>query len=103
MCCGHGGLIIYLYKDFTYNVRNDLYQTSDIWEGLFIDITGQSILNKLTLGNIYKPPKNNNNNTKYIADFISEITPILHTLTQENSYAILVGDFNIDLLKLNER
>ena len=35
--------------------------------------------------------------------FIDEITPSLHTLSKENSYSILVGDFNIDLLTLNER
>ena len=35
--------------------------------------------------------------------FIDEITLSLHTLSKENSYSILVGDFNIDLLKLNER
>ena len=57
---------------------------------------------KITLGNIYKPPKNNNSNTN-ITSFINEFSPLLHTLTQENSYSILAGDFNMDLLKLNER
>ena len=73
-----------------------------MWEGLFIDITGDTIVNKISLGNIYKPPKNNNNNQN-ITDFIHEITPIVHVLANENSYAILLGDFNIDLLKVNER
>ena len=35
--------------------------------------------------------------------FIDEITPSLHTLSKENSYSILEGDFKIDFLKLNER
>ena len=48
------------------------------------------------------PPKNNSNNQN-ISYFIDEITPSMHTLTKENSYSILAGDVNIDLLKLNER
>ena len=38
VCCGHGGLIIDLQSDFSYEIR-DLYVRSGIWEGLFIDIT----------------------------------------------------------------
>ena len=76
------------------------YKDSTLWEGLFIDIAGENIINKITLGNIYKPPKDNSNNQK-VSCFIYEITPSLHTLSKD--YSILVGDFNIDLLKLNER
>ena len=102
ICCGHGGLVIYLNNRYTHKLRSDLYKDSTIWEGLFIDIAGENIINKITLGNIYKPPKDNSNNQN-ISCFIDEITPSLHTLSKENSYSILVGDFNIDLLKLNER
>ena len=87
---------------YTHSLRSDLYKDSTIWEGLFIDIAGENIINKITLGNIYKLPKDNSNNQN-ISCFIDEITPSLHTLSKENSYSILVGDFNIDLLKLNER
>ena len=102
VCCGHGGLVIYLSNQYTHTLRSDLYKDLIIWEGLFIDITGENITNKITLGNIYKPPKNNSNNQN-ISCFIDEITPSLHTLSKENSYSILAGDFNIDLLKLNDR
>ena len=71
VCCGHGGLIMYLYSDFSYEIR-DLFARSDIWEGLFIDITAGQI----TLGNICKPSKENNNNAN-IESFINEIAPIL--------------------------
>ena len=102
VCCGHGGLVIYLSNQYTHTLRIDLYKDSIIWEDLFIDITGENIINKITLGNIYKPPKNNRNNQN-MSCFIDEITPSLHTLSKENSYSIVVGDFKIDLLKLNER
>ena len=102
MCCGHGGLILYLHNNFEHTIRNDLYTHSDIWEGLFIDITGENMLGKITLANIYKPPKNNNNNHN-ISCFIDELAPVLHTFNKTNALTILVGDFNIDLLKINER
>ena len=62
----------------------------------------ETVSKKITLGNIYKPPKNNNNNPN-ITTFINEFSPLLDTLSHENCYSILAGDFNMDLLKLNER
>ena len=35
--------------------------------------------------------------------FIEEISPIINTLQKENEYAAIVGDFNINLLQINER
>ena len=53
ICCGHGGLVIYLNNRYTHTLRSDLYKDSTIWEGLFIDIAGENIIKKITLGNIY--------------------------------------------------
>ena len=78
---GHGGLVIYLNNRYTHTFRSDLYKDSTIWEGLFIDIAGENIINKITLRNIYKPPKDNSNNQN-ISCFIDEITPSLHTLSK---------------------
>ena len=36
------------------------------------------------------------------ANFIAELTPILHYLSRSKSKAVIAGNFNIDLLKLNE-
>ena len=35
--------------------------------------------------------------------FIEDISPIINTLQKENKYAAIVGDFNINLLQINER
>ena len=43
ICCGHGGLIIYLHNTLSYELRN-IYTRSDTWEGLFIDIYCMSLL-----------------------------------------------------------
>ena len=69
ICCGHGGLIIYLHNTLSYELR-DIYTRSDTWEGIFIDITSDNFVNKITLGNIYRPPKDNNNTTN-IETFIN--------------------------------
>ena len=94
-CTRHGRLIIYLHGEYTYTLRN-MYTQSDVWEGLFIDVSGQNLRRPITIGNIYKPPHNNNNAN--IERFIEDISPIINTLQKENKYAAIVGDFNINLL-----
>ena len=42
LCCGHGGLVIYLNNRYTHTLRSDLYKDSTIWEGLFIDFAGEN-------------------------------------------------------------
>ena len=101
ICSKHGGLLIYLNNDFRYDQRT-LYKHSDIWEGLFIDVSGPSLNRPLTIGNIYRPPHDNNNNEN-ISKFIAELSPIIDLLQSENKYATVVGDFNINLLQINER
>ena len=100
-CTRHGGLIIYLHEEYTYKLRN-MYTQPDIWEGLFIDVSGQNLRRPITIGKIYKPPHNNNSNAN-IERFLEEISPIINTLQKENKYAAIVGDFNINLLQINER
>ena len=100
-CCGHGGLIIYLKDIFSYKIRS-LHDKSDLWEGLFIDITHETINNKITLGNIYRPPKHNNNNNT-VSSFLKELQPVVHQLSRDSSSVIITGDFNINLLEVNVR
>ena len=76
--------------------------TSDIWEGLFVDISRPELTKNIIISNIYRPPKFNNNNTT-IRNFIDEITPVLNNLQSKSCDVVLAGDFNIDLLKINER
>ena len=38
-----------------------------------------------------------------IETFIEKMSPIINTLQKENKYATIVGDFNINLLQINER
>ena len=100
-CSGHGGLLIYLHKRYSHVVRK-LYDSSDFWEGLFIDISGANLSKHITLGNIYRPPKLNNNDLS-ISTIIEEFAPILSKLGNEKSETIITGEFNIDQLKVYDR
>ena len=103
--CGRkGGLIIYLRDNYTYESR-DLYKTSTDWEGQFIDITHinkEKLTPKISLANVYRPPRNNYSDES-IDKFIKPMTDIILTLCKEKSTIITGGDFNIDLLMLNSK
>ena len=68
----------------------------------FIDVFNEHINKKITIGNIYRPPKFNNSNPT-IEDFMLELNPVIDKLSNENSYAIFTGDFKINLLEINTR
>ena len=101
ICSTKGGLFIYLHKQFDYILRN-LYSKSVWHEALYVDVTGNSLNRTITIGNIYRPPRGNNNNNS-VRHFLSEFSPVLHKLGREKSDTIICGDFNINLLKVNER
>ncbi len=52
------------------------------------------------MGNIYQPP---NHVIDSYNEFINELSPILNLLEKNNSEVIVSGDFNIDVLKLNDK
>ena len=76
-CSSHGGLLTYISE--RYNVTHrDLYTTSKLWEGLFLKISRDG-MKPLTLGNIYRPPRRNNNN-EVVQSFIAEFGPVIEKL-----------------------
>ena len=54
----------------------------------------------LVLGNIYRPPHNNNNQIN-INTFVTELDPMLSSLTNNRDDFLIAGDFNINLLQIN--
>ena len=84
-----------------YKILN-LYERSNIdplWEGQFIEICKVTSSKKLIIGNIYRPPNNTTGNYNY---FTEELSRVLAILTKSRSDVIIAGDFNIDMLKINE-
>ena len=52
------------------------------------------------MGNIYRPPKDNNENYKVLFD---ELALVLEKLQIMRNEVVIAGDFNIDLLQINEK
>jgi len=102
-CCASsskGGLIIYLQDRYEYEYKSKL-RNFDSWEGQIIHVKKGKYLNKsIDLANIYCPPKDLIEN---YTEFIQEFDIMLKTLEASKNEAIIAGDFNIDLLKLNDK
>ena len=99
-CSTKGGLVTYLHEKFDYEYKSRLTQF-ETWEGQIIHIKRGKILNKgINLVNIYRPPKDTID--KY-SEFTQEVGETLKVLASSNNEAIIAGDFNIDLLKINDR
>ena len=77
----------------------NMYENSEIWEGQFIEVTEIAKNKYIIIGNIYRPPPNTN---AVCQTFINEFIPILEHLQRDNREVIIAGDFNIDLLKIND-
>ncbi len=97
-CSIKGGLVIYLHNKFKINKLT--LNTFTTWEGQVIKITDGGLKKPITICDIYRPPRDTN---IYYRKFIQEIQPILTSLENENSECFITSDFNIDLLKLNEK
>ena len=101
ICSAHGGLCIYLNIKYDYKIKPDVYKTSDIWEGQFVEIRCSQCARTFILRNLfYRPPIDLNHNYQ---TFIDELTPVLNQLNKKNKEVVIAGDFNIDLLRLNEK
>ena len=91
-----GGIVgMFISSSISYSVRSDLNLfKEDILESISIETCLEG-KDKTIIGTIYKPPKKITKNLKpnYIQFFIK--------INKEKKDCILMGDFNIDLLKYN--
>ena len=101
ICAPTGGLITYVRNDFNATEMPSLYTYSSIFEAQFTEISGPLIKNKITVGNVYRRPKQNEN-IPLMTQFISQLRPIVNKLRKENSFSVLAGDYNLNLLKVGD-
>ena len=98
VCTRHGGLITYFKLSLKVTVLNELYQKSDLWEGMFFSIDN---LNKsVIIGNIYRPPRELLGSLR---NFIEELNKVIQHNIMKSKKIILLGDFNINILKITEK
>ena len=84
---------MFISSSINYSVRTDLNVfKEDILESIFIEASKEG-KDKIIIGTIYKPPSNNYD------DFETLLNSILQQIDKEKKTCILMGDFNIDLLK----
>ncbi len=99
-CCSKARLIISLHEKFKHVHRLKLNKYAT-WGGQVKEVKKGDILAKpIYIGNIYRPPKEN---VEFYNEFINEFSPILESFEMNNKEVIITGDFNIDLLKVNDK
>ena len=99
-CSAHGGVCMYIRSNIEYRVLN-VNVDRNLYDALFVEIVvknGNST-KRLVIGNIYRPPRNSAENYRL---FNLDLDRIFVTLNRTTDF-VLVGDFNIDLLKINEK
>ena len=94
---GKGGTRLYIDKNITYNLRNDL----NIYENKMVESTFIKTLNNkqknMIIGCVYKHPKYG------VSDFTNNhITPLLDKLCNETKDIMIMGDSNINLITYND-
>ena len=91
-----GGALMYISNRYSFIKRNDLsnslYASKDL-ESVFVEIIQKKKKN-IIVGTIYRHPGMplDNFNERYLS-------PLLDKISKENKTAVLLGDFNVDLLK----
>ena len=91
-----GGVLLYVSNSFAFKPRLDLsqlmYQSKNL-ESVFVEIIVPKKTN-IIVGTIYKHPDMSFNS--FNSEFLE---PLLHKVKHESKQTILLGDFNVDLLK----
>ena len=95
-----GGVDIYIRKDFSYCINYNISVDNNDCESLFIEILNKSPNNKhqprrnIIVGVIYRHPGH------CYSAFQDKLCHVIQELNQTNSF-FLVGDYNIDVSKIN--
>ena len=98
-CSQKGGLMIYLNKKYSYDKMYTLnmYKT---WEAQVIEVYGGGLSKNIIMSNVYRPP---NDIIDCYREFMDEFFPVLSKFDHSNKEILLSGDFNINLLLVNEK
>ncbi len=98
-CTSAGGLMIYLHENFNYTKKLSLKY--DTWEGQVIQVKkGEHLSKSIILGNIYRRTLYLN---EHYTKFTTEFSPHLLRLGSNNTDVIFTGDYNINLLDINDK
>ena len=93
-----GGLITYVDVHFRYEIILNINEYAN-WEGQIIKVSGGGLPKSVIICNLYRPPRMLQDQ---IRQLINELSTVLSTIERTKNDVLLAGDFNINLLKLNE-
>ena len=79
----------------TLGLNDTVTLITTIWEWLFISVHDPSLVKDIVVGNIYRPPKDNNNRGN-VDTFARELEPILARISDTRAEIFLAGDYNIN-------
>ena len=82
----------YIKEDHLFTTRPDLTISTNDFEALWVEIQNGS---QRYCGEIYRHPHGN------IQNFMDFLNSAIEKIVRENKFCIILGDFNIDLLKLD--
>ena len=93
-----GGVSLYIQKDVECHRRKDLEVCSDVNECVFVELSGKFIgqTHNVVIGTFYRPPNTD------ITTYTDNLNQILSKIKNERKMCLLLGDFNIDLLKYQQ-
>ena len=94
-----GGLTFLIHEDFQYKKREPLCIQDDMWEALFIDVTADFMKKPVTIGNIYRPGRNDQHK---IEKFRNQLNQVIKKMGTPGKYQLLVGDTNFNLLNIDD-
>ena len=91
-----GGISIFLKENLKYVIRNDIaFPSCEMFDCLFVNVYNSQEQKQTLIGVVYRSPSSNE------IDFINALESTLNSLQSENKDIVLLGDFNIDILKID--
>ena len=85
-CSSHVGLITYVDSQLNTSIMT-IKNDSTILEGIFVAVKDMETEKEIVVGNIYRPPYDNNNEQN-VTTFVTELEPIISTLNDNKPRAI---------------
>ena len=91
----NGGTALYVKSNLDSFERTDFKSQTDLFESVWVEINNKRSKN-IVCGCVYRHPN------YQISDFLVYLDNVLQMLSKENKEIYICGDFNIDLLKIDD-
>ena len=99
-CGKKGGLAVYIHSKYRKPIKQEnIYKPSKDWEALVVDVSNELQSAKITICNVYRPPRDNYSNAS-LDKFLKPFETLMRKLKKQSSFLTLCGDTNINLLRL---